>query len=77
MTGRIAIPPVSRIGEEVQRDFSQQFSFSLDFWWFYLFYLGVMPVGVAVMCGVMPLIIASVLSRSLLKRVYSPERSTV
>ena len=77
MTGRIAIPPVSRIGEEVQRDFSQQFSFSLDFWWLYLFYLGVMPVGVAVMCGVTPLIIATVLSRSLLKRVYSPERSTV
>ena len=28
---------------DVDRGFSQQFAFSLDFWWLYLFYLRVLP----------------------------------
>ncbi|MEE3202853.1 MAG: hypothetical protein VX262_06120 [Acidobacteriota bacterium] len=77
VTGRMAIPPVSRTGEEAQRDFSQQFSFSLDFWWLYLFYLGVLPVGFAVMCGFLPLILASAITVLLLKGVHSSERPAV
>ena len=77
LTGRMAIPPVSRTGEEAQRDFSQQFSFSLDFWWLYLFYLGVLPVGFAVMCGLLPLILASAIAVLLFKRIHLPERATL
>ena len=45
----LAVPPdVRQSGAEVQRDFSQQFSFSLDFWWLYLFYLGAVPAWVSV-----------------------------
>ena len=77
LTGRMAIPPVSRTGEEAQRDFSQQFSFSLDFWWLYLFYLGVLPVGFAVMCGLLPLILASAIAVLSFKRIHSSERATL
>ncbi len=76
MAGRMPIPPVSRSGEEAQRDFSQQFSFSLDFWWLYLFYLGVLPVGFAVMCAFVPLTMAVVFSRVLLKSLHFSERAT-
>ena len=77
LTGRMAIPQVSRTGEEAQRDFSQQFSFSLDFWWLYLFYLGVLPVGFAVMCGLLPLILASAIAVLLFKRIHLSERATL
>ena len=33
------------------RDFSQQFAFSLDFWWIYLFYLGAVPAWLACAIG--------------------------
>jgi len=77
VTGRMAIPQVSRTGEESQRDFSQQFSFSLDFWWLYLYYLGVMPAGWAVGLGLAPLAIAGWLSLLLLRRLYVYEGVTV
>ena len=77
VTGRMAIPQVSRTGEESQRDFSQQFSFSLDFWWLYLYYLGVMPAGWAVGLGLVPLAIAGWLSLLLLRRLYVYEGVTV
>jgi len=44
----VATPPVRTTGaSEAQRDFSQQFAFSLDFWWLYLFYLGALPAWAA------------------------------
>ena len=36
-------PAVRPASDEEDRSFSQQFSFSLDLWWLYLFYLGVFP----------------------------------
>jgi hypothetical protein len=33
------------------RDFSEQFAFSLDFWWLYLFYLGAVSAPVAIALG--------------------------
>ena len=58
----IATPPaVVQSGQETQRDFSQQFVFSLDFWWLYLYYLGVIPAWLSVMAGIFPLMIASYL----------------
>jgi hypothetical protein len=41
--GLEAVPAVATSGGERQRDFSQQFAFSLDFWWLYAFYLGAAP----------------------------------
>jgi hypothetical protein len=35
-------PAVRPASDEEDRGFSQQFSFSLDLWWLYLFYLGVL-----------------------------------
>tara|TARA_B100000953_G_scaffold234608_1_gene196008 strand:+ start:121 stop:1095 length:975 start_codon:yes stop_codon:yes gene_type:complete len=54
-------PAVVQSGQETQRDFSQQFVFSLDFWWLYLYYLGVIPAWLSVMAGIFPLMIASYL----------------
>ena len=33
------------------RDFSDQFAFSLDFWWVYLFYLRALSAPAAMACG--------------------------
>ena len=44
--------PAIEMGEGVAaREFSQQFAFSLDFWWIYLFYLRVIPAWVAILFG--------------------------
>jgi hypothetical protein len=40
----LATPPaIASPAGEMDRGFSQQFAFSLDFWWLYLFYMGVLP----------------------------------
>ena len=44
-------PPV-KPGQSSTRDFSDQFAFSLDFWWLYLFYLGAVSAPVALAFGV-------------------------
>jgi hypothetical protein len=41
--GRRPVPRVARASGGADREFSRQFAFSLDFWWLYLFYLGVLP----------------------------------
>jgi hypothetical protein len=41
VTGRRPRPEVRPPDHALDRSFSQQFAFSLDFWWLYLFYLGV------------------------------------
>lgn len=38
LTGVEPIPTVKAAGDARQRSFSEQFAFSLDFWWLYLFY---------------------------------------
>jgi hypothetical protein len=40
--GYRARPPLAKPAGADDRGFSQQFAFSLDFWWLYLFYLGVL-----------------------------------
>jgi hypothetical protein len=42
------------------RDFSEQFAFSLDFWWLYLFYLGAVSAPVSVALGLSGLAVALV-----------------
>jgi hypothetical protein len=43
LTGAAEPPAVGAAGDESNRDFAQQFGFSLDFWWLYLFYMGALP----------------------------------
>jgi hypothetical protein len=43
VVGRVPPPAVAAPAGDDDRGFSQQFAFSLDFWWLYLFYLGLLP----------------------------------
>jgi hypothetical protein len=47
LLGRRPPPPIASPSAETDRTFSQQFSFSLDLWWLYLFYLGALPAWAA------------------------------
>lgn len=47
------------------------------FWWLYLFYLGALPAGVALVLGLLPLLIALRLVRSLYRSVHGHEVSPV
>jgi hypothetical protein len=52
VTGVRSVPKISVPAGAEDRGFSQQFAFSLDFWWLYLFYLGLLPrAGVAAVLG--------------------------
>lgn len=59
--GLEAVPAVNQTGAEGQRDFSQQFAFSLDFWWLYAFYLGALPAWGA-NCAAFILIAAAIVA---------------
>ena len=49
LSGRAAPPAVATTAGADDREFSQQFAFSLDFWWLYLFYLHALSrIGVAI-----------------------------
>ncbi len=50
--GRRTPPSIAAPAGEQDRSFSQQFAFSLDLWWLYLFYMGVFSrLGLAVVAG--------------------------
>jgi hypothetical protein len=49
-------PDVPTLAVDDDRGFSQQYAFSLDFWWLYLFYLRVVPRAVLVV--VVPVFLA-------------------
>ncbi len=53
-----ATPPAIRPGALRSRDFSEQFAFSLDFWWLHLFYLGAVSAPVAAGLGLACLAVA-------------------
>lgn len=48
LTGRASPPALPSRGGADDREFSQRFSFSVDFWWAYLVYLGVLPRAAAI-----------------------------
>jgi hypothetical protein len=50
LTGRRP-PPVETVAATDSRDFAQQLSFSLDFWWMYLFYLRAIGARAAILAG--------------------------
>lgn len=54
------------------RDFSEQFAFSLDFWWLYLFYLGAVSAPVALSLGGSCLAVAAFFALRLWKACRQP-----
>jgi hypothetical protein len=58
LNGHAPLPAVNRAASETARDFSQQFAFSLDFWWLYLYDLGRVSATDALVLGAIPLLVA-------------------
>ena len=57
-------PPVSATSTAGDRDFAQQFSFSLDFWWLYLVYLHAIRPAIAITLALVLLAAALAASHS-------------
>ena len=53
LVGNEARPEIKAVEGEA-RDFSSQFAYSLDFWWMYLFYLGVVPAPLVIVFAGIP-----------------------
>jgi hypothetical protein len=53
-------PVVARTAGTEERGFAQQFAFSLDFWWLYLFYLGAVSAPVALLGLIVPATISAI-----------------
>jgi hypothetical protein len=67
--GRRPPPVVAQPASEIDRSFSRQFGFSLDFWWLYLYYLHVLPrSGLAVVLTLFVLV-AAVLTAHLRREI--------
>jgi hypothetical protein len=67
-------PRVTSTPAAGDRDFAQQFSFSLDFWWLYLVYLGAIGPAAAIAVAVTFLAVALGLSRAAWTRVCTSAR---
>jgi len=52
-------PPLETVASTDDRDFAQQLSFSLDFWWMYLFYLRALSARAAILAGAVLMIVAA------------------
>jgi hypothetical protein len=65
-------PDVRARGDSADRDFSQQFAFSLDFWWMYLFYMGAVPAPGAIALAFVPGAAALWLARSIARAGLLP-----
>lgn len=56
-------PGLTTRSDEDDRAFSRQFDFSLDFWWLYFYYVGVISAPMAVAFGLAPLLAAALVLR--------------
>jgi len=54
LVGSVPLPEVE-IAEGEARDFSSQFAHSLDFWWMYLFHLGLVSTPLVIVLAGIPL----------------------
>jgi hypothetical protein len=61
-------PSISGRRDPDDRTFSQQFVFSLDFWWIYLFYLGIWSGASAVAAGALLLLCSVLMARAVWMR---------
>jgi hypothetical protein len=58
VSGRQPVPRVDTTAAAENRDFAQQLSFSLDFWWLYLFYLHAISARAALLMAALLTIVA-------------------
>ncbi|MEI6667394.1 MAG: glycosyltransferase family 39 protein [Acidobacteriota bacterium] len=58
------------------RDFSQQFAFSLDFWWVYLFYLRILPAWATLMVGVCWIALSALLGLAVFRHANRLDAAT-
>lgn len=66
--------PAVKGGEAATRDFSDQFAFSLDFWWMYLFYLGAIPAALALACGAASAVVSWIVARRVWRLALTARR---
>jgi hypothetical protein len=69
-------PAISSRPDPADRTFSQQFAFSLDFWWIYFFYLGIWSGPSAAAAGALLLLCTLLLARAAWVRASRPELSS-
>jgi hypothetical protein len=72
--GRRPVPAIQPPSGEADRGFSQQFSFSLDLWWLYLFYLHAVPRSVVLVLVLSFAVFVGVCSRRLARVLPSGAR---
>jgi hypothetical protein len=63
LLGAAPVPP-----PEPGASLAERLSFSLNFWWLYLFYLGVLPRWAALGAGILPLLLAAALGAEAYRR---------
>jgi hypothetical protein len=68
-------PTVGPTGMTRRASLTEQLAFSLDFWWLYLFHLGVLPARVAVLGLFIPLAVAGVCAWRVARLVHHAERA--
>jgi hypothetical protein len=76
VSGRRIPPSIAPASSSEDRGFSQQFAFSLDFWWLYLFYLGALSRAglMAVLAGLVTAVTGSMLQlRAAVRALDAPE----
>jgi len=73
LTGQDQVPVVRSTDARV-RSFSEQFAFSLDFWWLYLFYARVIPAGTAIGAFVLMMAVAAGIGWALNRQVQPVRR---
>lgn len=72
VTGRAAAPPM-----DAADSLADRLTFSLDFWWLYLFYLGLVPAFLLPAMVLVPLTAAAALLRAVFRRARAVDRATM
>jgi hypothetical protein len=71
LAGREPLPVVETTSTAENRDFAQQLSFSLDFWWVYLVYLRAIGRGTALLVAVVLATLAVACAWSVKREAYA------
>ena len=71
----LGVEPPPTVGRDGGDEFQERLAFSLDFWWVYLFYLGVIPRGLALVIPLVGLVAVAAAAARLAKALAAvPDR---
>ena len=73
VTGRRPIPRIAKPETDADRGFAQQFRFSLDLWWLYLYYLHILPRAALGVIVTAFLVFATICTRRLAQALEAPD----